>query len=78
MASVVTSGASSSGLPIESGYTHGFVMLGITVGLGALAALFIPAMKRDKTTHLEVSTTELPHPELAMVAGGTLSGDRSE
>ncbi|QYB00763.1 MFS transporter (plasmid) [Rhodococcus sp. USK10] len=77
MASVVTSGASPSGIPQESGYTHGFLMLGVAVGLGAVAALFIPAMKRDQSTHLEEST-ELRHPELAMVAGGTLVGDESE
>ncbi|MBC2638115.1 MULTISPECIES: MFS transporter [unclassified Rhodococcus (in: high G+C Gram-positive bacteria)] len=77
MASVVTSGASPTGVPQESGYTHGFLMLGVAVGLGAVAALFIPAMKRDQATHLEASIG-LRHPELAMVAGGTLVGDKSE
>ncbi|MFE7423514.1 MFS transporter [Rhodococcus sp. NPDC057529] len=77
MASIVTAGASSAGVPQESGYTHGFVMLGTAVGLGAVAAMFIPAMKRDKTTNLEESAA-LRHPELAMVAGGTLVGDESE
>ncbi len=77
MASVVTAGASSAGVPQESGYTNGFVMLGVAVGLGAVAALFIPAVKRDKTTNLEGSP-ELRHPELAMVAGGTLVGGESE
>jgi len=77
MASVVTAGASTSGVPQESGYTNGFVMLGVAVALGAVAALFIPAMKRDDTTNLEPSP-ELRHPELALVAGGTLVGDESE
>ncbi|GCE42196.1 putative membrane transport protein [Rhodococcus wratislaviensis] len=77
MTTVVTAGASSSGVPPESGYTNGFVMLGIAVSLGVVAAMFIPAMKRDKTTHLEESAA-LRHPELAMVAGGTLVGDESE
>ncbi|MBV6761961.1 MFS transporter [Rhodococcus opacus] len=77
MASIVTAGASSTGVPPESGYTHGFVMLGAAVGLGAVAAMFIPAMKRDETTRLEESAA-LRHPELAMVAGGTLVGDESE
>ncbi|MFD9663102.1 MFS transporter [Rhodococcus sp. NPDC059968] len=77
MASVVTAGASSEGVPQESGYTNGFLMLGVAVGLGAVAALFIPAMKRDDTTNLEESP-ELRHAELAMVAGGTLVGDKSE
>ncbi|QTJ64434.1 MFS transporter [Rhodococcus sp. ZPP] len=77
MATVVTAGASSSGVPQESGYIHGFIMLGVAVGLGAVAALFIPAMQRNTTTNLERSP-ELRHPELAMIAGGTLVGDESE
>ncbi|MFD4366628.1 MFS transporter [Rhodococcus sp. NPDC058521] len=77
MASVVTSGASPSGIPREAGYTTGFLMLGVAVGLGAIAALFIPRIHRDESTHRE-SETELRHPELAMVAGGTLVGDESE
>jgi predicted MFS family arabinose efflux permease len=77
MATVVTAGASSSGVPQESGYTHGFIMLGVAVGLGAVAALFIPAMKRNTSTNLEQSP-RFRHPELAMVAGGTLVGDESE
>ncbi|WP_213576520.1 MFS transporter [Rhodococcus sp. USK13] len=77
MATVVTAGASSSGVPHESGYTNGFLMLGVAVGLGAVAALFIPAMQRNTTTNLEQSPG-LRHPELAMVAGGTLVGDESE
>ncbi|CAM3201719.1 EmrB/QacA subfamily drug resistance transporter [Williamsia muralis] len=77
MASVVTAGASSSGLPKESGYTNGFVMLGAAVALAAVAALFIPAITRDKKSHLE-KQAELSHPELALVAAGTVVGDKSE
>lgn len=77
MASVVTAGSSSAGVPQESGYTNGFLMLGLAMGAGAIAALFIPTVKRDTTTHREAAT-ELRHPELAMVAGGTLVGDESE
>ncbi|MFF1555762.1 MFS transporter [Rhodococcus erythropolis] len=77
MASIVTARASSSGVPQESGYTNGFIVLGVAVGLGAVAALFIPAMKRNKTTHLE-EVPELRHPELGMIAGGTLVGDKSD
>ncbi|ROZ49042.1 MFS transporter [Rhodococcus sp. WS3] len=64
MTTVVTASASSSGIPQESGYTNGFIMLGAAVGLGAVAALFIPAMRRDKATNLEGSP-ELRHPERA-------------
>ncbi|MEU2005691.1 MFS transporter [Rhodococcus sp. NPDC019627] len=77
MATVVTAGASSSGVPPESGYTHGFIMLGVAVGLGAVAALFIPAIQRNTSTNLAQSSG-LRHPELAMVAGGTLVGEESE
>ena len=31
------------GVPPESGYTYGFLMLGVVLGLGAVAAPFIPA-----------------------------------
>jgi EmrB/QacA subfamily drug resistance transporter len=77
MASVVTSGASPSGVPRESGYTHGFAMLGIAVALAAVASLFVPTIVRNTKTHLE-EPAELSHPELAMVAGGTVVGDESE
>jgi predicted MFS family arabinose efflux permease len=74
MASIVTSGASPSGLPKESGYTHGFLMLGAALVLSALAALLIPAVKRRAGTEVD----PLSHPELALVAAGTVVGDESE
>ncbi|MFE3060461.1 MFS transporter [Nocardia sp. NPDC059239] len=77
MASIVTIGAAPSGLPKESGYTNGFVMLGIAVALGAFAALFIPAVRRNQDSQLE-DPAELAHGELALVAGGTVVGDESE
>ena len=76
MGTVVTAGATPSGLPKESGYTHGFIMLGVAVCLGAVATLFIPSVKRGGAA-LD-ATADLAHAELAMVAGGTLSGDKSE
>ncbi|MCK9904935.1 MFS transporter [Parafrankia colletiae] len=77
MASIVTAGASPSGLPEESGYTNGFLMLSGALLLGALAALFIPAVRRDPLTHAEPDV-ELRHAEAALVPGGTLVGDESE
>ncbi|MDT2003854.1 MFS transporter [Rhodococcus opacus] len=74
MASIVTASESESGLPTEAGYTHGFVMLAVAVGLGAVAALCIPAIKRDKMIDLERSAN-IP---LAAVAGGTAGGDESK
>jgi EmrB/QacA subfamily drug resistance transporter len=76
MASVVTAGAAPSGLPEESGYTHGFIMLGVAVCLAAVAACFIPSARRGRASGEK--TADLAHAELAMVAGGTLAGDESE
>ena len=77
MASIVTAGAAPSGLPEESGYTNGFLMLTGALVLSALAALLIPTVRRDRRTHVEPDV-ELRHPEAALVAGGTLVGDESE
>jgi predicted MFS family arabinose efflux permease len=77
MASVVTAGAGRTGLPTESGYEHGFLMLTGALLLAAVAALFIPAVRREPQTHVEPEV-QLRHPEAALVAGGTLVGDESE
>lgn len=77
MASVVTAGAAPGGLPQESGYTNGFLILTGALLLSALAALLIPAVRRDPVTHAEPDV-ELRHPEAALIAGGTLVGDESE
>jgi sugar phosphate permease len=77
MASVVTAGAGPTGLPQESGYTTGFALLSGALLLSALAALLIPAVRRDAVTHIEPDV-ELRHPEAALVAGGTLVGDDPE
>ncbi len=45
LASVVTSGAQPTGLPVEAGYTHGFGVLAATSGLAAVVALFIPVVR---------------------------------
>jgi EmrB/QacA subfamily drug resistance transporter len=77
MASVVAAGARPDGLPKESGYTHGFLMLGAALLLSALAALLVPTSRRLTGEHGEPELA-LRHPELALVAGGTLVGDESE
>ncbi|WP_369140321.1 MFS transporter [Modestobacter versicolor] len=77
MASVVTAGAGASGLPAESGYTHGFLVLTGALVLAAGATLLIPAVGRDPRTHQEPDVP-LRHPEAALVAGGTLVGDGPE
>ena len=73
MASIVTSQLGPSGLPKESGYTTGFAVMAAGLALAALAGLLIPAARG-----LRRDAGELDHAELAMVAGGTVSGDESE
>jgi MFS family permease len=76
-ASVVTSGALPGGLPKESGYTTGFAMLAGALLLAALAGLLIPPLHRMRDRHQQEQAA-MSHPELAIVAAGTLVGDESE
>src|SRR5580704_14324061 len=73
MASIVTSQLAPSGLPKESGYTIGFAVMAGSLVLAALAALLIPSVRR-----LQQLADEPKHSEMAMVAGGTIVGDKSE
>jgi EmrB/QacA subfamily drug resistance transporter len=73
MASIVTSQLGPSGLPEESGYTTGFAVMAAGLVLAALAGLLIPSARGLRRT-----AGEPEHAELAMVAGGTVVGDKSE
>jgi MFS family permease len=73
MASIVTSQLAPSGLPKESGYTVGFAVMAAGLVLAALAGLLIPEPGR-----LRRLAGEPGHSELAIVAGGTIVGDKSE
>jgi EmrB/QacA subfamily drug resistance transporter len=75
MASIVTSNLGAGGLPKEAGYTHGFAMLAGALVIAAVAAMLIPAAGRLRHGDSE---PEPEHAELAMVAGGTVVGDKSE
>ncbi|MCW2493393.1 MAG: transporter [Frankiales bacterium] len=77
MASIVTSGALPSGLPKESGYTAGFGMLAVAMAFSALAAVLIPRLRVQRDAH-QVEQAAMSHPELALVAAGTVVGDESE
>ncbi len=72
MASIVTSHLAPSGLPLESGYTIGFAAMAVGLVLAALAGLLIPSAR------LRQQAGEPEHAEMAMVAGGTVVGDKSE
>jgi EmrB/QacA subfamily drug resistance transporter len=73
MASIVTAGTPPGRIPHESGYTAGFTMLAIAAALSTVAALLIPAMRRRADAEDEPA-----HPELALVPGGTVVGDKPE
>ncbi|MCW2526651.1 MAG: Multidrug resistance transporter, superfamily protein [Pseudonocardiales bacterium] len=77
MGSVVTSHLQSDGLPKESGYTAGFTLLAAAMLAAAFAALLIPNLKRRTDPH-SAEQRKLSHPEMALVAGGTVVGDESE
>lgn len=79
MASIVTSGGTSRGFPEESGYTAGFLVLAGAMLLAGVAGMFIPRITRHVVgSHREEPAVALRHGEMAMVAGGTVVGDKSE
>jgi sugar phosphate permease len=69
LGSVVTAGARADGLPVEAGYTHGFAVLAGCSAVAALVALLVPVPRQGEP---EVLEDEVRHPELAVVASGTL------
>ena len=72
LASVVTAGARPDGLPVEAGYTHGFAVLAFAALAATAVAVFVPVLRGPEP---EVFPGEVRHPELAVVAGGTLVSD---
>jgi EmrB/QacA subfamily drug resistance transporter len=74
MASIVTSRLGAGGLPKEAGYTIGFTMLAGALVVAAIAALFIPSQHVPRS----LPDDEPQHAELALLAGGTLVGDKPE
>ena len=72
MASIVTARLQSDGLPRESGYVVGFLVLGVVLVGAALAGAHIPVGVR------RVAAEDAPHAELAVLAGGTVVGYESE
>ena len=68
MASIVTAKTLSSGVPVESGYSHGFIFLAVVTLVAVLAALLIPRLRPD-----EPGEHHIEHAELAIVPGGALN-----
>jgi EmrB/QacA subfamily drug resistance transporter len=77
MASIVTAGVRAGKLPTDSGYVHGFIMLGAATVFAALAVLLLPNVRGSRPSVQELHD-EMAHAEMALVAGGTLIGDESE
>lgn len=75
MASIVTAGTRSGGPPKESGYTNGFTMLAAAAFVALLAALTIPTTRRACAAP---DPDDRAHPELAVIAGGTVARDQPE
>ncbi|MFI7336577.1 MFS transporter [Streptomyces sp. NPDC050085] len=55
MSSMVTGHLQASGLPYESGYTHGFTLLAFLCLAAALAALLVPAGRRARVVRVAAS-----------------------
>jgi hypothetical protein len=49
MAGVVTARVGATGIPVENGYTVGFVLLAVGMALAAVAAAFIPDIHTQAT-----------------------------
>ncbi|MGC0366316.1 EmrB/QacA subfamily drug resistance transporter [Rhodococcus sp. 27YEA15] len=77
MASIVTVGASDSGLPQESGYVNGYLMLGGVSIVAAAAALLVPRIKRTSVLRLETSA-EPRQDDFEMVSGSAVGGATSK
>ncbi|MDT4945874.1 MAG: hypothetical protein QOH14_2607 [Pseudonocardiales bacterium] len=74
MASILTSGQLTGGLPKESGYTIGFAVLAGLLVLAAVAGSLIPNRHSGRgPRHVDMA-----HAELALTAAGTVVGDESE
>jgi predicted MFS family arabinose efflux permease len=78
MASIVTAHVGAGGLPDEAGYTIGFAMLGGALIVAAFAAWCIPGLHGQPGRSGADVEDELEHPALAVVAAGTVVGDKPE
>jgi MFS family permease len=73
VSSLVSARLNGDGLPFESGYTHGFLLLFVVTSLAVVGASLVPGagpLSRSRAN----SRGALQHAELAVVAGGTLAG----
>jgi predicted MFS family arabinose efflux permease len=76
VSSIIAASAGRNGVPHESGYTQGFILLIGTTAAAALAATLVPAVRRSLSAAERHGS--MPHAELGMVAAGTLVGSDPE
>jgi EmrB/QacA subfamily drug resistance transporter len=71
---VILAGTPSGGIPKESGYTHGFLLLLIASVLATAAAVIIPTARRraERTYQPDEQHPIVKNAETALVAGATL------
>ena len=80
MAGIVTAQVGPTGIPDESGYTTGFLVLGAGMLIAACAALFIPDLRDQPTSGplQDADNAELGYlPGAPSVPGGLSSGSRT-
>jgi nitrate/nitrite transporter NarK len=75
MSSIVTATVRSNGYPSKSGYTHGFAFLTIATVAAVAAAAFVPTLGPVDPKVVEDAH---PHPELGLLAAGTVVGDEAQ
>ncbi|MDH6630162.1 EmrB/QacA subfamily drug resistance transporter [Streptomyces sp. LBL] len=67
---LVTGRLQPSGLPYDSGYTHGFTLIAVLCLAAALAALLVPSRRGGRTTGSALATSGTPRVEQQPVAPG--------
>jgi EmrB/QacA subfamily drug resistance transporter len=77
MSSIVTATVRSNGYPSKAGYTHGFAFLTIATVAAVAAAAFVPTLGPVDPKVVEDAHPH-PHPELGLLAAGTVVGDDPE
>lgn len=68
MSSIVTSKLLSTGLPDQSGCTHGFLFSGICTVLAVVATILIPETTPDHQNHAELAHRARKHPHRGLGA----------
>lgn len=75
MSSIVTGTIQPDGYPAKSGYTHGFAFLTVATVAAVGAAALVPTLR---AAGKRATDDARPHPELGLLAAGTVVGDEPE